>query len=141
MRRRSHVAAAALPIILLYGSALLQLAAASEAKKPGKTHHQKGQTDPGSLLGVVTDTTGLPLEETLVSATGPAGVSVAVCDSDGRFEFHSLRPGTYLLRAHLSGFAVGRRHVVEVRSGLSSVHAVALQPARSDVKLAWTVPP
>lgn len=133
MRRISHVAAAALPIILLYGWALLPLAAAAEAKKPGKTHHQKGQTGPGSLLGVVTDTAGVPLEETLVSATGPAGVSVAVCDSDGRFEFRSLRPGTYLLRAHLSGFAAGRRHVVEVRSGLSSVHAVALQPARSDV--------
>ena len=133
MRRISHVAAAALPIILLYGWALLPLAAAAEAKKPGKTHHQNGQSGLGSLFGVVTDTAGVPLKETLVSATGPAGVSVTVCDSDGRFEFRSLRPGTYLLRAHLSGFAAGRRHVVEVRSGLSSVHAVALQPAQSDV--------
>jgi len=130
MKRLSHVAAAALPIFLLYGWALLPLAA---AQQPGKTHHQKGQTGLGSLVGVVTDTAGAPLKETLVSASGPAGVSVAVCDSDGRFEFRGLSPGTYLLRAHLSGFAAGRRHVVEIRSGLSSVHAVALQPAPSEV--------
>ena len=131
MRRTSHVAAAALPILLLYGAALLPLAVAAEARKTGETKAHKGQTSPGRLVGVVTDTAGAPLEASLVSATGPGGVSVAVCDSDGRFEIRGLSPGTYLLRAHLSGFSAGGRHVAEVRAGLPSIHAVTLQRARS----------
>ena len=59
--------------------------------------------DSGRLLGVVTDTGGVPIEGTIVSATGEGGVSVALCDSNGRFEFRSLRPGQYLLRTHSYG--------------------------------------
>ena len=131
MRRTRHIAAAALPILLLYVVFLLPLAA--EAKKSDKTGNQEGQASPGRLVGVVTDSAGAPLEATLVSATGPAGVSVATCDSNGRFEFRNLRPGSYLVRAHLSGFSAERRHIVEVRSGLPSVHAVALHRAPFDV--------
>ena len=55
---------------------------------------------------------------------------MAVCDADGRFEFRGLNPGTYLLRAHHTGFAASRRHVVEVQSGRSTL---AMSLRRSQV--------
>ena len=134
MRRTQHIAAVALPILVLYACFLLpSVVVAAEAKKSNETHNKEGQASPGRLVGVVTDSDGAPLEATLVSATGPAGVSVALCDSNGRFEFRRLRPGSYLVRAHLSGFAAAQRHIVEVRSGLPSVHTVALHRAPFDV--------
>ena len=82
--------------------------------------------DSGRLLGVVTDTAGIPIEGTIVSATGQGGVSVAVCDSNGRFEFRSLRSGQYLLRAHSAGQDIKQRSLVEVKPGLSTVHSITL---------------
>jgi len=82
--------------------------------------------DSGRLLGVVTDTAGVPIEGTIVSATGQGGVSVAVCDSNGRFEFRSLRSGQYLLRTHSAGQNIKQRSLVEVKPGLSTVHSITL---------------
>jgi len=82
--------------------------------------------DSGRLLGVVTDPAGIPIEGTIVSATGQGSVSVAVCDSNGRFEFRSLRPGQYLLRTHSDGQDMKQRSLVEVKPGLSTVHSIRL---------------
>ena len=87
---------------------------------------------PGLLTGVVTDAAGGPLEETLISATGPTGTTLAVCDARGRFEFRGLAPGRYLLRTHVAGFAAKDRHVVHVSSGRATVHSVALHRQQSD---------
>ena len=87
----------------------------------------------GRLLGVVTDAAGAPLEEVLISATGPTGATLAVCDADGRFEFRALSPGTYLLRTHIAGFSTSGRHVVQVKSDTATVHSVTLHRAASEV--------
>ncbi len=92
----------------------------------------EGDTSSGRLLGVVTDAAGAPLEEVLISATGPRGATLAVCDAEGRFEFHELAPGTYLLRTHIAGFAAPERHVVQVKSDSSTVHSVTLRRATSE---------
>ena len=81
----------------------------------------------GRLLGMVTKDAGTLVESTLVSASGPAGTQVAKCDADGRFEFRDLRPGVYLLRAHVSGFTTPGRHVVEIKPGLSTLHSMRLR--------------
>ena len=86
----------------------------------------------GRLLGVVTDAAGAPLEEVLISATGPTGATLAVCDADGRFEFRALSPGTYLLRTHIAGFSPSGRHVVQVKSDTATVHSVTLHRAASE---------
>ena len=82
---------------------------------------------PGRLQGTVTDGSGVPLDDTLLSATGPSGTALAVCDADGRFEFRNLRPGRYLLRAHMHGFASAARHLVQVQSGRATTRAVMLR--------------
>ena len=82
----------------------------------------------GFLLGTVTNDAGAPIGRTLVSASGPAGTSLAVCDADGRFEFRGLPPGRYLLRAHLSGFTTVQRVVVDVKAGAPTLRSITLRP-------------
>ena len=87
----------------------------------------------GHILGVVTDGAGAPLGRVLISASGPSGTTLAVCDAEGRFEFRSLQPGQYLLRTHLSGFTTSRRLVVDVRPDVPAVQSLTLRPERDTV--------
>ena len=59
----------------------------------------------GRISGAVTDEAGLPLDEVIVSAFGPAGLRLAISDVRGRFTLESLEPGRYLLQAHRPGYA------------------------------------
>lgn len=88
---------------------------------------QAEEPDTGRLLGTVTSDAEAPLETLLVTASGPTGTTVATCDAAGRFEFSSLHPGLYLLRAHASGFATTGRHIVEINPGLSTLHSMRLR--------------
>lgn len=81
---------------------------------------------PGSISGVVKDDRGLPVEHVVVSALG-AVTTIAITDATGRFEFGTLTPGPYLLRAHLPGFVAPRAQVVEVRASARSVSGIALR--------------
>ena len=99
------------------GLFVVGLAAAAQAEEP----------DTGRLLGTVTSDAEAPLDTLLVTASGPAGTTVATCDAAGRFEFSDLHPGLYLLRAHASGFATAGRHVVEINPGLSTLHSMRLR--------------
>lgn len=95
---------------------------------------QAEEPDTGRLLGTVTSDAEAPLEALLVTASGPGGTSVAACDAAGRFEFSNLHPGVYLVRAHASGFTTAGRHLVEINSGLSTLHSMRLRqvaPART----------
>ncbi len=109
------------------------------ANGDGGSEGSGSESRSGRLLGVVTDDAGSPLEETLISATGPRGVALAVCDADGRFEFRALHPGRYLLRTHIAGFSAGTLNEVEVRSGLATVHSLALHrvPPESTVAVSF----
>lgn len=55
----------------------------------------------GSLTGVVTDSSGIPLAGARVSM---GGIDLAMTDDSGTFDLGSLFPGTYTLRARRLGY-------------------------------------
>lgn len=67
----------------------------------------------GRLDGLVTDERGAPLIGAAISAQGTA-LQFAVTDEHGRFAFHGLKPGPYLVRAVLPGYSSSRRELVQV---------------------------
>lgn len=69
----------------------------------------------GSIGGTVVDERERPLRGATVSALG-AAIASAVTDTKGRFELDGLPTGAYLIRAHLTGFSLSQREIVEVRS-------------------------
>jgi hypothetical protein len=82
----------------------------------------------GSIAGVVQDEHGAPIPGALVSAFGPR-TATAVTDRGGRFEFRTLSPGPYLLRAHVSGYVGSRGEIVEVRAAARTASSIALRRA------------
>ncbi len=80
----------------------------------------------GSISGVVRDERGLPVPNVVVSALG-AVTTLAVTDASGRYEFGTLTPGPYLVRAHLSGYTAPRAHMVQVRASARTVSSIALR--------------
>ena len=77
----------------------------------------------GRISGAVSDEVGLPLDEVLVSAFGPAGIRLAVSDVRERFTLESLEPGQYLLQAHLPGYVDETRELVPVGGGFFDARA------------------
>lgn len=94
-----------------------------------------GAAAPGAISGVVRDEKGQPVEHCIVSALG-AVTTVAVTDATGRFEFGTLTPGPYLVRAHLSGFIAPRAEMVDVRSSGRSVSSILLRREGAEPVLA-----
>jgi protocatechuate 3,4-dioxygenase beta subunit len=90
---------------------------------------------PGSLTGVVLDERGLPVANVVVSALG-AVTTVAVTDTAGRYQFGTLTPGPYLVRAHLSGYIAPRAQMVQVKASARSVSSIALRREGSEPILA-----
>jgi outer membrane receptor protein involved in Fe transport len=62
------------------------------------------QETTGTLTGKLTDTQGLAVPGATVTVTGPQGARSFTTDTDGRFNAPFLTPGTYSVRAELSGF-------------------------------------
>ena len=81
---------------------------------------------PGSLSGVVLDERGLPVSSVVVSALG-AVTTVAVTDGSGRFQFGTLTPGPYLIRAHLAGYVAPRAELVQVKASAGTLSNIALR--------------
>jgi len=81
---------------------------------------------PGSLIGVVLDERGLPVPSVVVSALG-AVTTVAVTDASGRFQFGTLTPGPYLIRAHLAGYVAPRAELIQVRASAGTLSTIALR--------------
>ena len=67
----------------------------------------------GRLDGLVTDERGAPLTGAAITAQG-TNLQFAVTDDHGRFVFHGLTPGPYLVRAVLPGYSNSRRELVQV---------------------------
>jgi len=80
----------------------------------------------GRIAGAVTDPAGMPLDGAVISAFGPAGPEMALADADGRFMLPSLAPGSYLVQAHLPGFAASPRELVDVSARTPTVHVITL---------------
>ena len=81
----------------------------------------------GRITGVATDSTGGVLPGVTVSAKGPANVlKTTVTDSNGRYAFDSLAPGTYTVNFELAGFATQSSTVI-VAAGQAATVEVKLQ--------------
>ena len=75
------------------------------------------QETTGAVRGRVVDAQGLPVPGVTVTVTGPQGAQTAVADSEGRFNFPFLTPGTYGVRAELPGFKGAERKGIVVSLG------------------------
>ena len=119
-RRRGT--AVAVGLMLLGAPAV---SSAQLAPSPAQGGGQVAAVVSGSIDGVVTDETGVPVADAMVSAVG-AATSVAVADRSGRFKLPTLAPGRYLVRAHHSGYIASRGQTIEVRPGASTSSSVSL---------------
>ena len=104
--------------IVLVGKCVVPAAAAGEEQfgsSPAAV--DDGAADGrGELAGTITASNGTPVADVVISLSGPAGASLAVSDAAGRFWFHGLPAGRYLLRTHLTRAGDGRRFV-EIEPG------------------------
>lgn len=73
----------------------------------------------GSLRGTVKDEQGGAMPGVTVTATSPGlmGAKTAVTDASGNYRLINLAPGTYSLKAEITGFAPYRRDGVILRAG------------------------
>jgi hypothetical protein len=62
------------------------------------------QETSGNISGRILDPQGLAVPGATVTLTGPQGARTVVTDTEGRFTQPFLTPGTYTVRAELSGF-------------------------------------
>jgi outer membrane receptor protein involved in Fe transport len=72
-----------------------------------------GQETTGTITGQVVDTQGLAVPGVTVTVVGPQGTKSTTTNNDGRFDVPFLTPGTYGIRAEVSGFkTVEQRNIV-----------------------------
>src|ERR1700694_3802392 len=89
----------------------------------------EGQTTTATLAGVVRDPTGavVPQVKLTLRNTVKGTVRVASTDTDGRYSFTSVEPGTYELRGESAGFRTEIKSGVVLAVGGSSEVDIALQ--------------
>jgi len=111
------VAAAAVPVMAQNGpqSGATVRKAAAQVSGPARAE----------LLGTVEDDLGEPLTGVVVSALGST-TAFAVSDSEGRFAFHDISYGPYLVRAHLEDHLRARAVLVQVNRASDTMSAVVL---------------
>src|SRR3954468_12769824 len=127
MARASRLLASALAWLMLLGTAGVSGAQSA----PDLTAQAVGRLAsfaPGSILGLVQNEKGDPIAGVVVSALG-ATTTFVITDQAGRFEFGTLSPGPYLVRAHLAGYLAPRPQMVEVRASIRSNSSIALRRA------------
>ena len=118
-------------VALFFTGARLEAISGEERKQSSVAHARVDKPAvEGLITGVVTDVSGEPLDQVMVSAFGPTGVRLVVSDRQGRFALSSLEPGRYLIQAHLPGYANRRQGSVLVAAGGRSVHAIAMSRVR-----------
>ncbi|GAB4222427.1 MAG: hypothetical protein Kow0062_19760 [Acidobacteriota bacterium] len=89
------------------------------------------QPTTGTLEGVVVDRDGNPLPGATVVAVGPLGERAVQTDENGAYMFRFLPPGTYRVRAELSGFSTVEVPDVEVSTGQRTRLPITLLPGRA----------
>jgi hypothetical protein len=123
-------------LLLVATSALIAVPAGATAQMVPVVHVDRAVTRTASFLrggihGVVTDELGHPLKAVAVSAQG-SDLNFAMTDSSGRFAFRDLSPGTYWVRAQLSGYTRSPREVVMVRPAYETPLDIRLRRADED---------
>ena len=129
------------------GLTLLGISTDTRADEPGRlgsTTNPPATLAPGSIQGVVQDENGAPVDGAVVSALGKTTV-YAVTDRSGRFELRALSPGSYLLRAHSSGFNPSHSQTIEVRPSSRNSSSIGLRRATlasaAETKAGTRLPP
>ena len=92
----------------------------------------------GTIEGLVRDEAGAPVAGAVVSATGGSTV-FGVTDRFGHVTLRSLSPGSYLIRAHMSGFSAPRGQTVQVLANTRASSSIALRHV--DSRLDGPAPP
>ncbi len=90
-----------------------------------------GQTQTGNIFGTVTGNDGAALPGVTVTLSGVGAPQNAVTDAQGRFRFINLSPGSYTLKAELSGYGTATRSGVTVNLGRNAEIAMTLNPSVS----------
>ncbi|MEJ2580888.1 MAG: TonB-dependent receptor, partial [Acidobacteriota bacterium] len=80
----------------------------------------QAQTTTGRIVGTVTEASGQSLPGVTITISSPAligGAQTRITDKDGGFQFVSLHPGEYNVKAELAGFVSQERQEVRVPLG------------------------
>src|SRR3989475_11181097 len=80
------------------------------------------QTPSGEISGTVADASGLPVPGVTITLTNPATnvVRVVQTNESGLYVISAIPPGTYDLKAELSGFRTVERRNIPVQVGSAS---------------------
>ena len=75
-----------------------------------------GQIDTGSIVGTVRDSSGASIPNAAITLTNKAtNVSLNTTSNDaGEYQFNALHPGTYSLKAAVSGFSAQQFSDVQI---------------------------
>src|ERR1051326_2015222 len=71
----------------------------------------------GTIAGRIVDPTGAVIPGATVTASGPTGDRTAITNTSGDFEIGNLTPGTYSVKAEMSGFKAVSAPNVQVNVG------------------------
>jgi len=85
----------------------------------------------GNLAGNVLDSSGALVTGAKVTMVGPTGTSTTTTDSEGRFTFSRLTPGSYSVKAEAKGFKATQVKAVEVLTNRTSSLRLTLEPGGS----------
>lgn len=90
-----------------------------------------GQSPTGSIFGTVAGNDGAVLPGVTVTLSGVGAAQNVVTDGQGRFRFINLSPGSYTLKAELSGYGTSTRTGLTVSIGRNAEVAMTLNPSVS----------
>ncbi|HKV24760.1 MAG TPA: TonB-dependent receptor [Candidatus Acidoferrum sp.] len=90
------------------------------------------QVDTGSILGVVSDTSGAPIHGATVTLTneGTNAALSTTTEADGSYKFSPVRIGSYKLSATYTGFQTTTQSGVSVNIGQNVVVNFSLKPGK-----------
>src|SRR6185295_2793218 len=90
------------------------------------------QFQTGNIYGKVQAKDGTALPGVTVTLTGIGAPQTAYTDGQGNYRFLNLSPGTYSVKAELSGYGSATRSGVSVRIGNNADVAITLNPSVSE---------
>src|SRR5215212_616080 len=91
-----------------------------------------GQYQTGNIYGRTVGNDGAVLPGVTVTLTGIGAPQTTVSDGQGNFRFINLSPGTYAVKAELSGMGSATREGINVNAGGSATVDVMLNPTMSE---------
>lgn len=86
------------------------------------------QDSTGSVTGDVKDESGQPLPGVMVSVVGEKGIKSTTSEASGKFTVTGLLPGTYDVKAELSGYQTVAQTGITVTAGQTAETALTMKP-------------